>query len=775
MLATGWREGKAFEMNTLLLAALAGFFSVEKTPEGRWWVKDAEGKRTIIRGVDWVIYRGHRCEADGTRHHYREWNDAHYASPAVWEKETLARLKDWGFNMLGTGADATLRHRGLAHAWEINFGNKFGTRDDWNDERWITPQEGRPCSALPNVFHPDFAAHCERMAQEVCAPMKNDRDLLGYFLDNELRWWGTGPWGWYTGVYTAVTNKPAAHSARKALAAFERAHPELKGEELQRGFLGHLAETYFRVTTAAVRKADPNHMILGCRFAGIGGADKVVWEAAGRYSDILTFNIYPEADLDRNVMRWSDGRLMTDDIAKVYGWAKRPVLITEWSFPALDAGLPSTNGAGQRFLTQKERAAATELCAKTFLSLPYLVGYDYFMWVDEPFNGISKAFPENSNYGLVSEKGVPYPEITDMFRRLHAEVEKWHDAPPPAEREPDPKTASWKPKGLWHGFNLLGLFRAPWNKKDARAQGFREEQFKWMAEWGFNFARLPMDYRNFVSTNDWSKVREKGYRDLDEAIAWGRRHRIHVQICLHRAPGFTIASWDAEPLKLQSDPVAQEAFVELWRKFAKRYRGIPNEELSFNLINEPSGFTKEQFTLVFGAAIRAIRAEDPDRFVMLDGNDTASQPVDTFFSVKSTGQAFRGYTPHAISHYGAWYIKDQPKSEPTWPVDPSLVDNRWIFEMPEKTLEKFDWVAKRGYPVMIGEFGCYNKISHETCLKWMEHCLKLWKERNLGWALWNLDGPFGILDSGRTDVDYEDFHGHKLDRKMLDLLLKYVR
>ena len=81
-------------MNTLLLAALAGFFSVEKTPEGRWWVKDAEGKRTIIRGVDWVIYRGHRCEADGARHHYREWNDAHYASPAVWEEETLARFKE---------------------------------------------------------------------------------------------------------------------------------------------------------------------------------------------------------------------------------------------------------------------------------------------------------------------------------------------------------------------------------------------------------------------------------------------------------------------------------------------------------------------------------------------------------------------------------------------------------------------------------------------------------------------------------------------------------
>jgi hypothetical protein len=31
--------------------------------------------------------------------------------------------------------------------------------------------------------------------------------------------------------------------------------------------------------------------------------------------------------------------------------------------------------------------------------LPFLIGYDYFMWVDEPASGISTSFPEDSNYG----------------------------------------------------------------------------------------------------------------------------------------------------------------------------------------------------------------------------------------------------------------------------------------------------------------------------------------------------------------------------------------
>jgi hypothetical protein len=37
----------------------------------------------------------------------------------------------------------------------------------------------------------------------------------------------------------------------------------------------------------------------------------------------------------------------------------------------------------------------------------------------------------------------------------------------------------------------------------------------------------------------------------------------------------------------------------------------------------------------------------------------------------------------------------------------------------------------------------------------------------------NFRGSFGVLDSGRTDVKYEDFQGHKLDRKLLELLQRY--
>jgi len=76
-------------------------------------------------------------------------------------------------------------------------------------------------------------------------------------------------------------------------------------------------------------------------------------------------------------------------------------------------------------------------------------------------------------------------------------------------------------------------------------------------------------------------------------------------------------------------------------------------------------------------------------------------------------------------------------------------------------------------PIVACEFGVYNKIRHEISLKVIEDNLALFKENGFGFALWNLSGSFGIFDSGRDDVVYENYNGRKLDREMLELLLAY--
>ncbi len=58
-------------------------------------------------------------------------------------------------------------------------------------------------------------------------------------------------------------------------------------------------------------------------------------------------------------------------------------------------------------------------------------------------------------------------------------------------------------------------------------------------------------------------------------------------------------------------------------------------------------------------------------------------------------------------------------------------------------------------------------------LAWLRDVLEILTSNGIGLALWNFRGSFGILDSGRKDVQYEDFHGHKLDRKLLNLLQEF--
>ena len=421
-----------------------GFFRVEER-EGRWTAIDPNGAPFTVLGVDHVQPRGHFCESLGHAP-YGRYVKAHYPNDEAWAVETLERLKSWGFNALGAGCDfSLLGHRGLIHTIFLSMGDRLCYLDegDW----WIRKCLFAPCTAFPNVFHPDFQKACEWVAAEKCAKAKDDPWLFGYFIDNELRWWGSG--GLDEGMFNAVCALPDGHSAKKALLAFLSTRgqtPDSWGQtpeglmknvkkETKIEFLRLVADRYFAVTTAAIRKYDPNHLILGCRFAGMGGAHEIVWRTAAKYCDIVTFNCYPWADLDRNVVL--DGRNgvpIRKKFDELYAQVSRPMLLTEWSFPALDTGRPCHYGAGQRFKTQDLRVRATSLFARTLLGLPYFIGYDYFMWVDEPALGINHYFPEDSNYGLIGEDGTPYAGLTAMFAALQKDVARVRLAGVPAER-----------------------------------------------------------------------------------------------------------------------------------------------------------------------------------------------------------------------------------------------------------------------------------------------------------------------------------------------------
>lgn len=316
----------------------------------------------------------------------------------------------------------------------------------------------------------------------------------------------------------------------------------------------------------------------------------------------------------------------------------------------------------------------------------------------------------------------------------------------------------------WRGFNLLEKFNVEWSNKH-----FVEKDFEWIAELGFNFVRLPMDYRVWIDNHDWTKFHEPALKEVDEAVKWGEKYRIHVQINFHRAPGFTVAS-PSEDKNLWTDEEAQKICALHWSQFAKRYQGLSNRQVSFNLFNEPFNVGAEPHKRVVQRVADAIWEHDPRRLIVCDGREYGTIPAEELIGMK-VAQATRGYAPFTLTHYKAEWVPvsmewQQPTKYPHKEGD-ILWDKNTLWE---RQYRRWKELEAKGVGVMVGEFGAYNKTPHHGVIAWMRDLLALWKEANWGWALWNFRGAFGVLDSGRTDVTYENWRGHQLDREMLELL-----
>ena len=152
----------------------------------------------------------------------------------------------------------------------------------------------------------------------------------------------------------------------------------------------------------------------------------------------------------------------------------------------------------------------------------------------------------------------------------------------------------------WRGFNLLDKYV----KRRGGNPAFQESDFALLSEWGFDFARLPMSYLCWTEPEDWLKLNEQELKDIDQAVEFGRKHGIHINLNLHRAPGYCVNP-PKEPLDLWSDQKALDACAFHWAHFAKRYKGIPRDQLSFDLLNEPARIPEDTYVRVVKRLVQA--------------------------------------------------------------------------------------------------------------------------------------------------------------------------
>ena len=336
----------------------------------------------------------------------------------------------------------------------------------------------------------------------------------------------------------------------------------------------------------------------------------------------------------------------------------------------------------------------------------------------------------------------------------------------------------------WRGFNLQGLFVSKESKDLSlfySLQHFPEEKFKIISDWGFNYVRLPLSYRCWSTMDDPYTMDEKVLEKLDEAVYYGEKYNLHVDLGFHRAPGYCVNADEPEKYNLWKDKEAQDAMVYQFTEIAKRYKNYDNDRLTFNFINEPDKkIAPVEYTNLFRRVQESVKEITPDRIFTVDGYGWAAiPPIDMIEAeTKDVIYSCRGYEPKGVTHYG--FSRLYNGIDPQWPGALRCVNvepREYITYDYKKLRSNFEmWKAvcdTYGQRFFCGEFGCCNKTSHDITLAWLRDILSIFKELDIGWAMWNLCGVFGVMDSNRADVEYEDFCGHKLDRKMLDILMQY--
>ncbi len=385
----------------------------------RYWF-EMNGKKFISRGVNCVL------PSDGSKGKKYDILAKYGNDKKKWAASAWKRLKKFGVTTVSGWSDDAVYSIGVPH-----------TRVAWLG--------GGGKDSLIDVFEVEYANNLFEDARNTIQPRAGEPGLIGWFANNEMPWYGE--YGWpndnsktlfdrYLALPDTAPGKQRLINFLKntysnsidsfsadwyePVKKFEDLLPpirltpkSLRAKKIKNDWTGVVAERYFALARAAIRKYDPNSLFLGVRFAG--NAPRAVIEVCGRYVDVLSLNYYRK-----------DGVISTKFLDNFYALTKKPILITEFSFRAMEnaSGDANSKGADVTVQTQADRAEGYRKYCTAMAKLPYIIGWDWFQYFDQPPGG--RFDGENSNYGIISIDDVVYPELSAAMLDVNSKADELH-------------------------------------------------------------------------------------------------------------------------------------------------------------------------------------------------------------------------------------------------------------------------------------------------------------------------------------------------------------
>ncbi len=427
----GWQAGSRQKGRRL---DSTGFFRTHNDGQ-RWWLVDPDGYLFWSSGLDCV-----RVDTEAAVSGLRtglSWfpaRDGKFA--AVYEKHRDQEMLNYlAANLIHAFGDQDWYQNwakiALAELRSLGF-NTVANWSDWQIARQAGVPYVRPLTNsydnlpliyrdFPDVFHPSFsevaAAYAEPLRETV-----DDPAFIGYFLMNEPTW----GFAQETPAAGMLFNTPQCYT-RQVLADFlskkyltEDVLASTWGiktsfAEIAEGNWRHvltsaaqtdleefsslMVERFFGGLSQACRAVDPNHLNLGIRYYTIPPR----WALAGmRHFDVFSMNCYRK-------------RLPAAEMEQISRMLNQPILIGEWHFGALDAGLPASGIGHVR--NQEDRGKAYRVYVEDAAVKSWCVGTHYFILYDQ--SALGRFDGENYNIGFLDVCNQPYPELAEAARRSH--------------------------------------------------------------------------------------------------------------------------------------------------------------------------------------------------------------------------------------------------------------------------------------------------------------------------------------------------------------------
>nr|WP_269329878.1 cellulase family glycosylhydrolase [Kineosporia babensis] len=236
-----------------------------------------------------------------------------------------------------------------------------------------------------------------------------------------------------------------------------------------------------------------------------------------------------------------------------------------------------------------------------------------------------------------------------------------------------------------------------------------------------------------------------------------------VEQALQRDLAVVLSMHHADGL-MTGEPEAAEKLTELWTGLARRFAGVKDPRLAFDLLNEPrDAITPAVWNALLPTVLAAVRAEDASRAVIVGGARMSTlagllelePPADQNLAV-----TLHYYEPFAFTHQGAhweegadawtgtrWLGGESNARGNGWPGGPHWADAERDRRTVTTDLSRAAaWAQERGLQLLVGEFGAYEKAPWADRVAWTGWVRAECERLGLGWAHWDFATDFGVYD-----------------------------